>query len=304
MVVIQTNWRARLRPGQVKFVELLERRPLIDRVMPVLTIAADMMSREPRTTGLSRTLPEYCGRIAQIMRRTHFAVIAGFGEAVKFDPKALAACRTVDEEKSVIVVDWRAFGRWLGVIETMVHLVEGGGFERLWKETFGEQGEEATRLFLKLIFGLKESEIDGLMAEAPNEKPGEFEAKYAVAIETYHRWKRALERGTALPRQWGIEAVVATHRGIAEGSVGIINERLELSQGSNREGVYFFLAAVWPEIQAMQNSNPPLSRMDLHRWLEPFVKDGIVSLGDYGQLCDVCDEIGLKMKGRGRPRKP
>jgi hypothetical protein len=64
-----------------------------------------------------------------------------------------------------------------------------------------------------------------------------------------------------------------------------------------------FLLIAWPEVKAMQESLPEKSRKDLVELMKPFGTLGIVNPLSEDQLADVCDEIGLRIKGRGRPKK-
>jgi hypothetical protein len=45
------------------------------------------------------------------------------------------------------------------------------------------------------------------------------------------------------------------------------------------------------------------TRKNFCDWIQPFASGGLVSIRDLDQLLDVCDDIGLKLKGRGAPRK-
>ena len=69
-----------------------------------------------------------------------------------------------------------------------------------------------------------------------------------------------------------------------------------------RTNLYLNLLAHWREIAAMQRAEPPKSRRDLQQWLITEAKIPISNDEDW--FDHLCDEIGLVMKGVGRPVKP
>jgi hypothetical protein len=267
--------------GRRRFEAMLAKMTFMDRLKPVLALAADHIKPDPKDRAQGAHLPEYCHKLASIIRKSHLRVIRGPADVISYDPSKLAACKSIDEARPLVRIDWRAYGAWIGTVELVPQFLDGPLGRRVEAEL-----AHVPPAALDLVFGgdLKEPTEPEIQA-----------AQDGV--------KRLREHAVAFASGWGTTALAELFQGIADGLTGMFNEKLEAANSTPREGIYDFLAIAWPEIQQMQASTPPKSRRDLFEWLQPFVKDGIVSLGDYDQLCDVCDEIGLRMKGRGRPRK-
>ena len=90
------------------------------------------------------------------------------------------------------------------------------------------------------------------------------------------------------------------HEGFAEGFNSFIDEVSQLAGESPRTGIYGFLLLVWPEIKAMLESNPRKTLTDLHEWLQPFMRRGLLTNLDIDTLRDVCapppSGIGLSLR--------
>ena len=69
-----------------------------------------------------------------------------------------------------------------------------------------------------------------------------------------------------------------------------------------RTNLYINLLVHWTEIAAMQKAEPAKSRRDLQQWLIAEAKIPISNDEDW--FDHLCDEIGLVMKGVGRPVSP
>lgn len=90
--------------------------------------------------------------------------------------------------------------------------------------------------------------------------------------------------------------------GIPEGFVMFLDTEGQFAGDRGRTNLYINLLVNWPEIAAMQKTEPPKSRRDLQKWLIAEAKIPISD--DEGWFDHLCDEIGLSMKGVGRPIKP
>ena len=85
--------------------------------------------------------------------------------------------------------------------------------------------------------------------------------------------------------------------GVGEGYSIFINEAGEFSGDDRRADVYMELLSIQNEIEKMRRKLPAISRSDLREGLKKSP-----DFQDRGQkwFNDVCDEIELSMKGRGR----
>ena len=89
--------------------------------------------------------------------------------------------------------------------------------------------------------------------------------------------------------------------GLCEGHGLLLDDKGEFSGEVRRAEIYFTLLASWVEIEQMRQAKPAKSRPDLLRWLEKQCCRQIVDSEQ--KFNEACREIGLDMKGSGRPRK-
>jgi len=89
--------------------------------------------------------------------------------------------------------------------------------------------------------------------------------------------------------------------GIAEGFVTFMDTEGQFTGDRGRTKLYLNLLVHWTEIVAMQKAEPAKSRRDLQQWLIAEAKIPISNNEDW--FDHLCDEIGLSMKGVGRPVK-
>jgi hypothetical protein len=121
-------------------------------------------------------------------------------------------------------------------------------------------------------------------------------AKYAE-IQGEDLVKKA---GTIFKHLWN-QPVEVQHNflcGIPEGFSMFLDNEGQFTGDRGRTNLYMELLARWNEIAAMQKSDPPKSRRDLHQWLMNEAKIPISNNEDW--FDHLCDEIGLVMKSVGR----
>ena len=87
--------------------------------------------------------------------------------------------------------------------------------------------------------------------------------------------------------------------GIAEGFVTFLDVEGQFTGDRGRTNLYINLLVNWREIAALQQAEPAKSRRDLQQWLIAEAK--IPILNDEDWFDHLCDDIGLSMKGVGRP---
>ena len=90
--------------------------------------------------------------------------------------------------------------------------------------------------------------------------------------------------------------------GIPEGFVTFLDAEGQFTGDRGRTNLYINLLVNWREIAAMQKAEPAKSRRELQQWLIAEAKIPISNDEDW--FDHLCDEIGLSMKGVGRPVNP
>ena len=95
-----------------------------------------------------------------------------------------------------------------------------------------------------------------------------------------------------------VEDVLQFLTGIPEGFKCYLRTDGEFAKRGKRTEVFLVLLTYWPEIQEMQQSQPPLTRPFLLQWLE---KQEGKTLSDDKKFSELCDDIGLDMCPPGHP---
>jgi hypothetical protein len=264
--------------NRVIFRELLRRKSLMDRLGPVLGELLSMVQGRNDSSRRKKVLPEYCYKILQALQKTHFKVLPAadaFGE----NPENL---------------NWEALGR---VVGAGLRCVRFGELE--WDKIMAQEValDSETKVFIEMIRAMDwMREQDSLLVD---NTPCEGENHFVKGAEEL--WAAAMAwQQTAF--QCGAGAMAQLNGAIQQGIEGFLDEGGQFVTEHARDNIYWFLLIVWPEIQEMQQSGDK-TRKDFADWIQPFASSGVVSIRDLDQLLDVCDDIGLKFKGRGAPRK-
>jgi hypothetical protein len=96
-----------------------------------------------------------------------------------------------------------------------------------------------------------------------------------------------------------VEDVFQFISGVPEGFQCFLNTKDEYAKTGKRTEVYFALLSYWPEIQEMQQAQPPLSRSYLLGWLEK--QEGRQLVESEKAFLELCDDIDLDMAPPGHP---
>jgi hypothetical protein len=251
-------------PQKDSLEQFFGRMPFLERAGPVLAEMSRILCAESGECEAGPPLPQYCHNILAIFRRTYFKHFPAFADVVTNPPG------------QPVQVDWRLLGKMIGI---GLRCLRFGEYEV--GQSSGPtpvQEKEPLRSFL----GESTSEQDEM-----------------YWIEVTQKINAAFFNWNQAAFQWGPRAMAELNAGVAEGLSRFINDSGQFAGESNRAGVYWFLLLAWPEISQMQRARLPKTRSDFALWLEPFVKAGIVSIGDLDQIRDVCDDLGLKFAGRG-----
>ena len=89
-------------------------------------------------------------------------------------------------------------------------------------------------------------------------------------------------------------------KGWQTGHSGLLDEGGNLV-GNQRTELYLLLLARWPQVEAMQRSDPPSTRKDLFELIESEI--GRNRAGTLKRFERLCEDIGLVMKVPGPPKK-
>ena len=248
-----------------------------------------------------KLLPEYCYNIFDVFRKTYFKGFPSLAETIQItDLVGLPEAKSVEAAKKVIQVNWKKLGNLSSIMKRCTRFAQMEAREELEKDGFsGSPPEEITRIFTA-IYGKEWATANQAMIE--REKPNVIIAEMLEnhVVSTLSTIPATLDL-ESLAYQWGPKALADFHAGEAEGMSSFLDYDRQLAGESPRSGIYSFLLFGWPEIKAMQESASTKTLTDLHEWLEPFMRVGLMSYIDLDTLRDVCAPpaqfgIGLNFK--------
>lgn len=100
----------------------------------------------------------------------------------------------------------------------------------------------------------------------------------------------------------GTAACLQYNEGRQQGLTSFLTSTGEFAGGTCRFAIYQELLAAMPFIEEMRTAKPKKTRRDLHEMFTAKLGQNVV--GDYKRFCAICDDVGLVMSPRGRPRAP
>jgi hypothetical protein len=260
------------------FKALLSRKSLLERLAPVLGELLWMVQGRKNASVRKRALPDYCYKILQVLQKTHFKILP-MADSFGHGPETL---------------NWDALGK---VIGAGLRCLRFGELE--WDKIVAREiSPDAETIAMVKMIGTTSwlGKQEGASAE---DLSGNLENRFVKGAEEL--WAAATGCQQAA-YQSGAGPMAQLSGGIQKGTQGFLDESGQFMAEHARDNIYWFLLIVWPEIQEMQHSGDK-TRKDFSDWIQPFASEGLVSIRDLDQLLDVCDDIGLKFKGRGAPRK-
>ncbi len=290
--------------GREFAVELLRQKSVVERLEPAWTELVWIMKGRPDEDRHERLLPDYCYSILDIFRRTYLRVMPTKTETFQGDTSGFPKDASLEEVKLHFQVNWEALGRMIGIVMRGLRLIGMESEEILKREGWLDLKPEEERELVDPVFGRRWIERKGFqrLFDEEGDSAGEMVEEQADALgKTFGLF---LSSSNQLALLWGPAAMADLASGVSKGITGFLDVDARLVGESVRANNYVFLLVCWPEIKAMQQSRPPKSRTDFAKWIEPFAKDDLVSLKDLDQIRDVCEDIGLKFKGRGRSKNP
>jgi hypothetical protein len=92
--------------------EFLRRMPVTERLASVNSELARYLTQEANPVAHEKCLPDYCYNIFEKFRRTYFKAFPNFSDTITLvgDPKALPVCKTIEDVKRVVKIDWVRMG--------------------------------------------------------------------------------------------------------------------------------------------------------------------------------------------------
>lgn len=280
-------------------------RSMAERGEPLEAEMKWVLLERPNAEEHQKLLPEYCYNIFEVVRKTIFKGIPSQAETIQItDQTAASSAKTLAEAKKVLQLDWRNLGRAVGMLMRCLRFVELEAKDKMDEDGFDHLTLEKKAQLAAMIFGGQwtEEHREKLAAETPGQLvSGMLNQKLAPEFAMVTEKNPYFD---SLSFQWSAEAMIEFKTGMGEGTTCFLDEHGNLTGESNRAGIYIFLALAWPEIKALLESNDRKTVRDLHEWMQPFMRVGMVTKLDLEQLRDVCSPpphgIGLSLS----PLKP
>ena len=280
------------------FKEFLFKKPFLERWLPVVFEQLKMY----RTNAIpqKKLLPTYSYNIFAIYRNTYFQAIPHLDETVCVtDKEYLAQCRSIDEAKKVLKIDWRNLGRAIGYLTRGVRFfdMEIGGF--IEESGLSQLSPEEQKEVKQMLFG--EHFLQPIKKFIKSQTVGVKTRKIRQLLATLLGATSPLQDMAQWAYLWSPEAMMEFNAGMADGINGLFDEKGQLAGESPRANIYNFLLLAWPEIKEMQESYPRKTLTDLHNWMAPFMRLGVLSKIDLDTFRDICAPpsqhgIGLQLR--------
>jgi hypothetical protein len=233
--------------------------------LPILSIikgmydACGMPMYGPAATSDLPELPQWAKNICEQLRLTIFK-------------------RVLELEPHGEKMDWRNFGRMMGICQRLAAYLKKG-----WAET---------------DFRRHSVRKNNVASSELNEANKPILTPPTVLLEqvegAFIDWMDVVLAQNAQPQSEYLS-------GVAEGYEMLLDTQGQFVGDRGRTTAYFELLSRWVKIEEMRHAKPPKNCLDLYELVAP-------SLGDprcerYEVFFRICRDIGLSMTKRGRPRK-
>jgi hypothetical protein len=277
------------------FKNLLLKVPLLERGAPLLSEINWILQEKPGAKDHQKILPEYCYNILDVFRKTYFKAFPSRSEIIKVTSKIGQLTG-----KNAVEIDMVKFGQLFGILDRCLRFVDMEATESLERDGLGNLSSEKTTELLTLFYGPK------YLQENQSQFAGKSFDKIAIELLEAQIAKHTPTAGVsefkinALAYQKGAESMADLNEGKSQGLTSFMDDEGQLRGESPRAGVYVFLAIVWPEIQEMLVAVPKRTLNDLHEWLKPFMRAGIMPFMELETLRDICEPpprgIGISLR--------
>ena len=301
---------ARQKAADKKVVrDFLRRMPVTERLALIHSEFTWYLGKEHNAEAHEKRLPDYCYNIFEKIRQVTFKAIPNFSHVVTGDLEALKACKTNEEAKKVISIDWVRIGTVLGIGIRGKRFVEMEAQNTLKQEgVWGLVPKQGTA-DLALVFD--QSRLEKMTKAYGTQDVGRGLEQILNESSAPHIEKipAMTESMVKLAYLWGSGALADLSKGMEIGLNKFLDEQGKLVEEPLRENIYEFLLLAWPEIKEMLDAKPRKTITDLHQWMQPFMRQDMCNRVDLDYLRNVCGPlpkgIGLKLRPlASRSRRP
>jgi hypothetical protein len=292
---------AKQKAADEKVVEEFWRRmPVTQRLASVNSEWNWYMMQAANPVRHEKCLPDYCYNIFEKFRRTYFKALPNFSDLVTGDIQRLAVCKTVEDAKKIISIDWVGMGTVLGLGIRGKRFAEMEAQNVLKREEVWGLVPKGGASDLALVFDqarLEKMAKDGGIQDIGRGLEQILKDDTLTHIE---KLTGQAEYYGRLAYLWGPAALADFNKGLAAGLNGFLDEDGKPVGEPVRANIYWFLLIASPEIKAILESNPRKTVTDLHEWMLPFMRRDMCNRIGPDYLRDVCapmpSGIGLKLR--------
>ena len=294
---------AKQKEADRKTVEAFLRRiPVTQRLASVHSELTWYLTQEANPVAHEKRLPDYCYNIFEKLKRTYFKAFPKFSDTITLvgNPEALAACKTIEDAKRVVRIDWVRLGTVIGFAIRGKRFVEMEAENALKREGVWGLVPKNGASGMALVFD--QSRLEKMAKACGTQDVGRGLEQILKENATPHIEKLPglIEYFGRLAYLWGSDAMADLEKGLSVGLKGFLDEAGQPVVESVRSNIYEFLLMAWPEIKEMLESNPRKTVTDMHAWMLPFMRRDLCNHIDVETLRDVCGPmpggIGLKLR--------
>ena len=294
---------AKQKEADWKIVEaFLRKMPVTKRLAAVHSELIWYLTKEANPVAHEKCLPDYCYNIFEKIRRTFLKALPKFSDTITVtgDSEALKACKTIDDAKRVVKIDWVRLGTVIGIGIRGMRFVEKEAENTLKREGVWGLVPKGGASNLTLVFDrtrLEKMAKAGGIQDMGRGLQQILKENTAPHIEKMPAMIQTLGQ---LAYLWGPDALAKLNEGVAIGLKEFLDEEGRPINESVRQNIYEFLLLAWPEIEEMLNAKPKKNVGDLHKWMLPFMRRDMCNLIGPDYLRDVCapmpSGIGLALR--------
>jgi hypothetical protein len=288
-----------------KLRTMLFKQCFMERWSPIQLETAWVLHGRPNEKHHKKLLPDYCYNILELHRRTIYKEFSPIAEVLTIKNKKRAhKAKKIADAKKYLSINWDKVGAVFRIGERSMTFYEQELEKELKKGGLLRPKKKQALELYQMLFGKDwiERKLAEIQATDPN-KPLEkiIDDKFAqlerVRDNLIPEWHKKA-------REWSPEAVTNYYTGVVRGSDGFIDNfgALTGEKKIKLRNTYEFLLLSWPEIAEMIKDKTK-TRNHLWERLRPFSHARWIEIQDLEQLNRLCNEIKLKLKKPGAPRK-
>jgi hypothetical protein len=197
-------------------------------------------------------------------------------------------------------VDWRNFGRLVGIAERykafIIHDVP-----RILEQEFGDMTEEQWQR-IEPLFGMDEARVH--LVKLLDRPMADTEALEDLIDEACERQFEALDtmrqNALFLVASQDAKTMALFYKGLAEGFHCFLDEQANFCGDRGRTNIHLILLACMMEVEKLRRIAPPTTRPRYYEELTPVYR---LSPRAYDWFNDVCDDIKFPLNHLGRKRQ-